>query len=169
MRSPLTPLYNTCGWLAGLFMIALLGCILASIMGRQFDFYIRGIDSYAGYCMAASAFLALAHTFAQGDHIRVTLVIGRFTGRPRRWLELWCIALAIAISGAFAAFSVKMAWWSYRFHDISAANDATPLWIPQLGMAFGTLVFCLAFVEEFFLVARGSNTRPAQSELARTE
>ncbi|WP_341703071.1 TRAP transporter small permease [Ferrovibrio sp.] len=169
MTSPLAPLYRACLWLAGLFMIALLGTILISIAGRQFDFYIRGIDAYAGYCMAAAAFLALAGTFTHGDHIRVTLVIGRLTGRTRRGFELFCLALAVAVSGAFAFYSIKMTWWSWKFHDISSANDASPLWIPQLGIAVGTTVFALAFIEEFVLVLRGKAPAAGHSDISHTE
>lgn len=169
MRSPLQPLYRASLWLAGLFMIAMLATILISILGRQLDFYVRGIDSYAGYFMAAASFLALAGTLVQGDHIRVTLVISRFTGKPRRAFEIFCLILAIAISGAFAFYSVKMAWWSWKFNDISTANDATPLWIPQIGMALGTVIFCIAFIEEFFLVLRGKPLNDQSAELARTE
>jgi TRAP-type C4-dicarboxylate transport system permease small subunit len=169
MRSPLAPLYQASLWLAGLFMIALLATIILSILGRQFDFYIRGIDSYAGYFMAAASFLALAGTLAKGDHIRVTLVISRFTGKSRRGLELFCLILAIAISGAFAFYTVKMAWWSYKFNDISTANDATPLWIPQIGMALGTVIFCIAFIEELVLVLRGKKLDGQSAEIAHTE
>lgn len=169
MPSPLAPLYRASLWLAALFMIALLATILLSILGRQFDFYLRGIDSYAGYCMAAASFLALAGTLVKGDHIRVTLVIGRFRGPARRMLEVFCLAMAVLISGAFAFYSVKMAWWSYKFNDISTANDATPLWIPQIGMALGTAVFCIAFIEEFVLVLRGKPIETQAAELARTE
>src|SRR3546814_14061993 len=77
--------------------------------------------------MAAASFLALAGTFVRGDHIRVTLIISRFSGTPRRGFEIFCLVLAILASGAFAFYSVKMAWWSYKFHDISSANDATPM------------------------------------------
>lgn len=167
--SPLAPLYRACLWLAGLFMIALLVTILVSIAGRQFGFYLRGLDAYSGYCMAAASFLALAGTFVRGDHIRVTLIISRFSGTPRRGLEIFCLALAILASGAFAFYSVKMAWWSYKFHDISSANDATPMWIPQIGMALGTVVFCIAFIEEFVLVLRGKVPSSDSSEIAHTE
>lgn len=169
MHSPLAPLYRASLWLAGLFMIALLATIILSILGRQFNFYIRGIDSYAGYFMAAASFLALAGTLVKGDHIRVTLVISRFTGKSRRGLELFCLLLAVLISGAFAFYSVKMAWWSYKFNDISTANDATPLWIPQLAMALGTVIFCIAFIEELVLVLRGKPLHGQNAELARTE
>lgn len=169
MRSPLAPLYNAALWLAGLFMIALLATIILSILGRQLDFYIRGIDSYAGYCMAAASFLALAGTLTKGDHIRVTLVISRFSGKSRRGLELFCVLMATVITGAFAFYSVKMAWWSYKFNDISTSNDATPLWIPQIGMALGTAIFCISFIEEFILVLRGKPLDGQNAELARTE
>jgi TRAP-type C4-dicarboxylate transport system permease small subunit len=169
MRSPLAPLYQAALWLAGLFMIAVLATIILSILGRQFDFYIRGIDSYAGYFMASASFLALAGTLAKGDHIRVTLVIGRLTGNARRGFELFCLVMAVAISGAFAFYSVKMAWWSYKFNDVSTSNDATPLWIPQIGMALGTVVFCIAFIEELVLVLLGRQIEKPAAEMARTE
>ncbi len=169
MRSPLAPLYNAALWLAGLFMIALLATIVLSILGRQFDFYIRGIDSYAGYFMAAASFLALAGTLAKGDHIRVTLVIGRLTGNARRGFEIFCLVMAVAISGAFAFYSVKMAWWSYKFNDISTSNDATPLWIPQIGMALGIVIFFIAFIEELVLVLLGKQIEKPAAEMARTE
>ena len=41
------------------------------------------------------------------------------------------------------------------FNDISTGNDATPLWIPQIGMAVGTLILFVAFVDEFVLELRG--------------
>jgi hypothetical protein len=45
---------------------------------------VPGADSYAGYRMAASGFLALAHTFKGGEHIRVTLVLERGSGIFRK-------------------------------------------------------------------------------------
>ncbi|MEK9969029.1 MAG: TRAP transporter small permease, partial [Ferrovibrio sp.] len=143
--------------------------IILSILGRQLDFYIRGIDAYAGYFMAAASFLALAGTLVKGDHIRVTLVISRLSGKPRRGFEVFCLLLAVAITASFAFYSVKMAWWSYKFNDISSSNDATPLWIPQIGMALGTIVFAIAFIEELVLVLMGKSLEKPAAELARTE
>ncbi|MEO7725639.1 MAG: hypothetical protein ABIS45_00110, partial [Burkholderiales bacterium] len=36
---------------------------------------------------------------------------------------------------------------SYTFNDISQGSDATPLWIPQISMALGTIVLWVAFVD----------------------
>ena len=54
-----------------------------------------------------------------------------------------------------AYYSIRLAWQSHLFHDVSTSNDATPLWIPQLGMAIGTLILLIAFIDELWLVASG--------------
>jgi len=171
MRSFLDKLYDAAGTLAAFFMIGTLVMVLVGVTGRMFDFYVRGTDAYAGYCMAASGFLALAHTLKRGEHIRVTLILQAFKGKARHALQLWCHAAACLLAGFLAWFSVRLAWQSYSFHDISTSNDATPLWIPQLSMAFGTLILLLAFIDEFVIEVRGRPhaSTPAAAEPAHIE
>jgi TRAP-type C4-dicarboxylate transport system permease small subunit len=68
-------------------MIGVLVMVITGIVTREFGIYLRGTDDYAGYCMAAAGFLALAYTFKHGEHIRVTLIIERLSGTPRKLLE----------------------------------------------------------------------------------
>lgn len=158
MRRLLDALYDGAAWLAALAMVGLLGMVLLSIASRQLGFHVPGTDAYAGYLMAAAGFLALAHTLKKGEHIRVTILIGRLQGPARRALELWALAAATGLAGLFAWYSARLAWQSHRFHDISTGNDATPLWIPQLAMAVGTLILFIAFVDELVLALRGRGT-----------
>ena len=155
MKSPLNRLYAVCGALAGLCMVALLVLVMANILGRLLGFYLRGADAYAGYCMAGASFFALAYALGHGDHIRVTLILQKLTAAPRRALEIWSLAVATVLSGLFAYYAFKMVWWSWSFHDISQANDATPLWIPELAMAIGVGVLFIAFAEALIRVLRG--------------
>ena len=62
-------LYKISGILAAIFLILVAVFILIGISSRIFDFYIRGLSEYSGYCMAASTFFALAYTFSEGGHI----------------------------------------------------------------------------------------------------
>ena len=73
------------------------------------------------------------------------------------------------MAAAFAYFSVRLAWQSYAFNDVSTANDATPLWIPQLAMAAGTLVLLVAFVDELVIEIRGGHRLRAADEPAHVE
>ncbi|GMV47352.1 MAG: hypothetical protein AMXMBFR66_27500 [Pseudomonadota bacterium] len=155
MRRLLEALYDGAAALAALCMVGLLAMVLLAILGRELHFHLPGTDAYAGYLMAAAGFLALAHTLKRGEHIRVTLLVQALAGRARKAIELWALAAASALAALFAWFSARLVWQSYRFNDVSTSNDATPLWIPQLAMAAGTLVLLVAFVDELVLELRG--------------
>ncbi len=167
MRRALDTLYDAAAWAAALCMVGLLGMVLLSIASRQLGFHVPGTDAYAGYLMAGAGFLALAHTLKRGEHIRVTLLLGRLQGRARQALELWALGAASALAALFAFYSGRLVWQSHRFNDVSTSNDATPLWIPQLTMAVGTAVLAVAFVDEFVLQWRGR--RSATDVASRSE
>src|SRR6266542_2856713 len=116
MRRLLDTLYSAAAYLAALFLIGTLAMVLLGVFGRLFAFQVRGTDAYAGYFMAGSGFLALAHTLTRGEHIRVTLILDHAGVTGRRWLERWSLAVAVALSVAFAWFSVRLAWQSHAFH-----------------------------------------------------
>ncbi|MCB1973566.1 MAG: TRAP transporter small permease [Nitrospirota bacterium] len=169
MRRLLDALYDSAAALAALFMVALLGMVLLSIVSRQLHFHVPGTDAYAGYLMAGAGFLALAHTLKRGEHIRVTLLLNALRGGGRKALELWALAAASLLALLFAFYSARLAWQSHVFHDISTGSDATPLWIPQLAMALGTAVLAIAFLDELVLELRGRRTQPNPGEALRNE
>src|SRR5213593_594329 len=98
MRRLLDGLYNAAAYVAALFLIGTLVMVLLGIFGRVFNFQVRGTDAYAGYFMAGSGFLALAHTLTRGEHIRVSLILEHVGSRVRRALECWSLAAASALS-----------------------------------------------------------------------
>jgi len=155
MRRSLDFLYDAAGGLAALFLAGTLAMVLAGIAGRLLHFNLPGNDAYAGYCMAGCGFLALASTLKRGEHIRVSLVLERCGPRARRALELAALAIALLLAVLFAVYSVRLALQSWQFSDVSTANDATPLWIPQLAMALGTVVLAIAVADELALECTG--------------
>ena len=169
MRRLLDLVYDGAAAVAALFMVCLLGMVLLSIISRQLHFHVPGTDAYAGYLMAAAGFLALAHTLKRGEHIRVTLLLNALRGRWRRGFELWALGIATLLAVLFAYYSCKLAWQSHEFHDISTGSDATPLWIPQIAMALGTVVLALAFVDELMLELMGRRTRHNPDEQLRND
>jgi TRAP-type C4-dicarboxylate transport system permease small subunit len=170
MKTPLSPLYDLFGAVGAFFILMTLVVQVATIVGREVGWTIPGYDSYAGYFLAAGAFFALAHTLRRGDHIRVTLILSRLSGRARLAAEIFCLAVASFLTTYFAWFSIKLAWVSYTTEDISQNVDATPLWIPQIAMALGVAALALAFIEEFIVVVWKRRLPETQSaEIARTE
>jgi len=149
MRKFLDGLYNVAAYAAALFMVSILVCVLLLIVGRQVGWYIPGLNAYAGYSMAASSFLALAHTFRHNEHIRVTLVLNALSPTWRHILNLLSLVIAFVLAANVAYYSIGLVMESYEFNDLSVEEDATPLWIPQLAMAVGSVLFAIALLEEF--------------------
>lgn len=160
MRRTLDTLYDAAAWAAAFFMVGVLAMVLASVLGRELGFNLRGSDAYAGYCMAAASFLALAHTLKRREHIRVSLFLEHAGPRTARLLQLASHAVGSFFCGALAYYSARLVWQSYTFNDVSQGNDATPLWIPQLAMAAGAIVLAIAMLDDFILEIRGRAAPP---------
>lgn len=159
MRALLDSLYRLSGALAAIGMVATLVMVSAGIFSRPLGIYLSGTDDYAGYCMAACGFLALAYTFKHGEHIRVSLVLERVGPRLRKVLEWFSLAAATTIAMTLAWYAVRLAWQSHEFEDVSQGIDATPLWIPQLSMAIGTVVLVIALLDDLILTTLGRAPR----------
>ena len=169
VRRALDALFDGAAALAALCMVALLVMVMLGIVGRLLQFHVPGTDAYAGYLMAGAGFLALAHTLKCGEHIRVTLLLGALKGRAKHALELWALTGASALAALMAYYSVRLAWQSHSFNDISTGNDATPLWLPQIAMAAGTLILLLALLDELVLEWRGLRVAPVSDEMLHNE
>jgi TRAP-type C4-dicarboxylate transport system permease small subunit len=156
LRPWLDRLYELCGALAAAFLVLLLLIIVAQMGARWSGRQFPGSTDYAGYCMAAASFFALAHTLNRGAHIRVALLLTGL-GRWRRAAELWCFGIGAALGCYFAFYAIKAVRISYQLNDISQGQDATPLWIPQLAMALGTTLLALALVDRLVQIACGGS------------
>jgi len=131
--------------LAGVAMVGAFVSILLNILTRIFLWNIPGLDGYAGYCIAATLFLALPATLQSNEHIRATLLLERVSSGVRGVFELVSLLLGSGIALFLAWFAMRLVWMSYTLHDVAYTGDATPLWIPQLSMALGCFGFAVAF------------------------
>lgn len=140
-------------------MVAILLIILAQIGARALAIKFPGGTDYAGYCMAAASFLALAHTFRRGGHIRVELLLQRLAAPARRRAELAVLAVGSALAWYFAWYAIRGVRFSWLLEDVSQGQDATPLWIPQSAMALGVTLLALAMTDQLVHVLRGGDPR----------
>lgn len=164
IRKGLDGLYLFSGYLAGLFLVAIFLLMMALSAGRPLDIDVPAGDDFASWCMAASAFLGLAHTFRSGEMIRVGLLVERFTGRVRRVIEIVALVIGTIATLYFAWFAFDMTRTSYMFNDLSQGVIAVPLWIPQLGFCGGLAILAIAFVDELLHVLFGGSPRYEKPE-----
>ena len=147
----LKKIYKFSGYIAALFLILVATFILIGIASRIFGFYIRGLAEYSGYCMAASSFFALAYTFVEGGHIRITLFLEKVSGVKKNFLEIWCLIIASFYSGYLAFYFIKMLKISFEFQERSEGADEILIWIPQTTVAIGSLIFFICVFHQFIL------------------
>lgn len=152
MRRLLELLYNGSGVLAGIFLVLIAALSLTQIGGRVLGFDAYSFDDFAGFCMAASSFLGLAHTYRRNEHIRVAMLVDRLRGGKRMVLEALCLASSAFLVGYFAWYASDMVLTSYQINDVSQGLVAVPLWLPQSGMALGLIIMAIALLDDLVVV-----------------
>lgn len=155
LRRSIRILANVCGWLAAAFLAGIAVATALQIVARQFGQPLETTE-LSGFFLAAATFLALAHTFVMGGHVRLGLVADFAPPGLRRAFEVWACAFAAMIVGyagwQMAEFTIE----TYRFGDLSPGMLAVPLWIPQSAVCLGLFVMLLSILEQASLVLSGA-------------
>ena len=169
IRVILDRLYLFAGYAAGGFMVVIFILMMALSAGRPLGINLPAGDDFTSWCMAAMAFLGLAHTFRSGEMIRVGLLIDTLQGRTRHIVEIAALIVGTGFIAFFAWHAVRMNYDSWRFHDMSQGVIAIPLWFPQLGYSSGLVILLIAFVDELVHVLRGGEPRYEQPKPTTAE
>jgi TRAP-type C4-dicarboxylate transport system permease small subunit len=154
MRAALDSLYRVSGALAACCLAATCVVMLTQVATREAGMLFRGADDITAWLCAASAFLALGHTFRRGELVRMAVVIDRLKG-PMRWRAE---VFALSITAAFLAYMcwavVRFVYESWAVNEIAQGLLRLPIWIPQLTFIAGVIVFFIAVVDELVTVLR---------------
>ena len=150
----LNKIYKLSGYIAAAFLILVAVFILIGISSRIFGFYIRGLAEYSGYCMASASFFALAFTFVEGGHIRITLFLEKLSASNKWLTEIWCLSISSFFSGYLAFYFIKMLIISYKFQERSEGADEILIWIPQTSVALGSTIFFISVLHQFILTMK---------------
>ena len=145
----LNSLYRYSGYIASFFLIRILVFIFTGIASRIFGFYIRGLTEYSGYSLASASFLAIAYTFNENAHIRITLFLEKAKGKLLKFLTFWCLGVSTFFSGFLAFYFIKMWFVSIQLAERSQGADEILLWIPQTGVAIGAIIFFVCILHNF--------------------
>ena len=158
LRKSLDALYLISGALAAACLVAILLLIVVQMVARWTGEVFPGAASYAGYAMAGASFLAFANALNRGAHIRVSVLLNALPDGPKRLLDIWCFGLAAAIAWYFTYYAYWFVYWSWKFNEVSQAQDATALWIPQSVMVVGGAILALALTDNLVnLIVKGEH------------
>lgn len=143
-------------YLAGAILVGMVALILWEIVLRSvFHSSTFIMDEFVGYGVAAATFMALAHALAQGQIIRVGLLIERVPPRARRALEVLSALIGmmtVAVLIHFFWLRVVRAWTR---GSVSNSVAQVPMWIPEAIVTGGLALLWLQLLAHLIRNCRG--------------
>jgi TRAP-type C4-dicarboxylate transport system permease small subunit len=167
LRRFLDRLYAASGALAAICLASIAVVMLAQAGMREFGLLLRGADDIVAWLCAASAFLALGHTFRRGELVRIGLLVDHLPPGVRRPLALGALGVTLAFVGYMAYAVVRFVFESWQFNELAQGLIQIPIWIPQMSFVLGALILFVAVLDEFVVLARGGTPAYEAAEAAR--
>ena len=167
MRRFLDRLYAASGAAAAACLLAICIVMLAQSFGREAGILLRGADDIVAWLCAATAFLALGHTFRHGELVRVGLWLDMLGARGRWLAELFALSLTSAFVAYMLWAVVRFVYESWKFNEVAQGLIRVPIWIPQLCFVVGVIIFFIAVVDELARVLRKQKPTYQLAEEAR--
>jgi TRAP-type C4-dicarboxylate transport system permease small subunit len=167
LRRFLNALYDASGALAALCLAGIFVVMLAQSFGREAGILLRGADDIVAWLCAASAFLALGHTFRHGELVRVGIWLDRLGARGRWLAELFALGLTSAFVAYMLWAVVHFVYESWKFNEVAQGLIRVPIWIPQLCFVIGVVIFLVAVLDELARVLRKQKPAYQLAEEAR--
>lgn len=167
MRRFLDRLYAASGALAALCLASIAVVMLAQALGRELGYLVRGADDIVAWLCAATAFLALGHTFRRGELVRVGLLIDRLPVRARRVFAFCALFIALIFVGYMTYAVVRFVYESWQFNEVAQGLIQIPIWIPQMTFVAGAIVFFVAVLDEFVVLVSGGTPAYERAEEER--
>ncbi|HEV3010159.1 MAG TPA: TRAP transporter small permease [Burkholderiales bacterium] len=155
MRRFLDRLYAASGALAAVCLAFIAVVMLAQAGMRELGMLLRGADDIVAWLCAATAFLALGHTFRRGELVRIGLLIDHLPLRVRRPVNLAALAITVLFVGYMAYAVARFVFESWQFSEVAQGLIQIPIWIPQTSFVLGALILFVAVLDEFVVLARG--------------
>ena len=155
MRRFLDRLYDAAGAAAAVCLASIAAVMLAQAAMREFGYLFRGADDIVAWLCAASAFLALGHTFRRGELVRVGIVIDHLPPRVRRPVGIGALFIAVAFVVYMAYAVLRFVYESWAFKEVAQGLIQIPIWIPQMSFVLGVLVLLVAVLDEFIVMVGG--------------
>jgi TRAP-type C4-dicarboxylate transport system permease small subunit len=167
LRRLLDRLYAASGALAAVCLAAIAAVMLLQAGLREVGILFRGADDIVAWLCAATAFLALGHTFRRGELVRVGLVIDALPPRVRRPVALVALCIATAFTAYMVYAVVRFVYESWQFNEVAQGLIQLPIWIPQMSFVVGAMVLFIAVLDELVVLARGGSPAYQAAEEAR--
>ena len=125
-----------------LIILALLE-IVEIFLRTLFQTSLLIVDEYAGYLLATMVFMGLCNSFSGGGFVRVEAIYNLFRGIPKRIVDILFILVLDVLFYVITYQCVTLNIMNFQKKLVSNSILKTPIWIPQLMMSIGLILFSI--------------------------
>lgn len=135
-------------WLSGHLQALLVFCMMVVVMVDVLSRYVLRdpfsiAEEFGGYLLVAVTCMGLAFTWQKDSHVRVEFLIDKLPPKPRLWLRVAIIALALIVSLCTAYAGWELLGFSFMFGTRSGSWVRTPIAYPQMAIFIGVAMLIL--------------------------
>ena len=126
-------------------MLPLMGLVTTAAVFMRYVVHrpIVGADEMTGLLLLIVFFLALAHCWVEGGHIRSEILISRLSPRSRRIADVWSLAVVLAFTVVLIYAFSKQTIAYFNYHKVTVDAEIV-LW-PFVALAtLGSLLLGVA-------------------------
>ena len=134
-------------YLSSLLLVSLVLLIMTEIFIRYFfNMSTMIADEYSGYLFLASIFLGLSYTFKEDAHIRINILTSKLSKKSNKFIDIVAGIITAIVLGFMLYRTVLFTYDSYKMEMLSESVSATPLYLTQIVMPIGILLFLLSIL-----------------------
>jgi len=139
------PFLEKCGIIVAMLSFVVMLIIIS--VGTMFRFLLSYplsfVEEYSGYLLVIMGFLAIAPAFRRNAHVDVNIVTRLLPMKVKVRLKIVVTCLALFVAAILLWVSITLCWENYSNHIVSSTVMEVPLWIPQLFIPVGWVIFIL--------------------------
>jgi TRAP-type C4-dicarboxylate transport system permease small subunit len=143
-------------WASVACIAGILGLIVGEVAAR--NLLNKSIDvawEFSAFLMGAAFMLGAAYSLRTGAQIRVMVLLDHVPPRMRQAIDATATICCTAVAGYLTCALGQLTWLSWVRDSHSDKASELPLWIAQLPLATGALLFTLQSAARLLRLLRG--------------
>lgn len=131
------------GWLVPIMMMLVVVDVFMRYVMRQ---PLMISDEFSAYMLVALSFLGFAYTWRQKGHVRIEIVVSRFSAKTYGWVRLIGLILTLVFMLEMDRAAWKMITYALQINLRSSTWLTFPLFWPQLTVFIGFVLLTLLLI-----------------------
>lgn len=132
-------------YLSSILILSLAILVLSEIFSRHFfDTSTMIADEYSGYLYLSAIFLGLAYTLQENAHIRINIITSKLSTKSNKIIDVIAGLTSISVLFFILYRTILFTYESYDMEMLSERVSETPLYLTQIVMPIGIMLFIIA-------------------------